>query len=867
MTVVTVLEGELLSAQPTVTGAELAANGSLFPVETLGRIYGVTGDELLNLLNPEASQQAYTSDATLTANDIDLLLTNYLAAGLVTLTLPQATVGAAFSGSRQSDQPFRFRPYGAEKFLGGDPGGYLEILDYGDIAGYCYIAGQWTIYAESQANVWRLENGFQGVSRALGVYRVKDFGADRTGSVDSTAAIQACRTQAFASPTPATILFDPGDYLVTNASLIEAFDDLTVSGYGATIVVPSSGVTVRDASATDTYTYDNGLIYKTDGDVSNLKVLGLTLETALNTVSLIGIGDSGSTAGSIVGSDISIEDCRQEGGNAWTIIGCRNLKIERNTIMDTYSTSLFVPNNENTSIRANTLEFIGVDRAYADWNNVAAISGNNNKSLTVENNRIEASGGTTIIIRAAQKPITDICIRGNTLLTCGQSAIEARVRSDATNNSYLRNVTVTGNSIHGFLCAKHATTLTVAAAAAALTVTVASTEGFDSGSTISILLADASTHTTTINGTPVGFVVTITVAIPAAGASNGAAVSVGASNHNGIDVGTDKSAYKANGIIVSDNVVNFISQQETWDVANFEVDGSANIHKSKNRNPGSAHGILIFGTGVSGAVEDFVVNGNTILHCPRCAIETSYAVNGTISGNTFRRNGWQRDASNVPYGSAHAIFTSISAVVNITNNTVHENNPGCDGAASSRTVIVQTTDSYLINVTDNVLSSNDTLTAASSWNATGIGFTCGAATFTLDGFTTRTCQTYASGNRVFGTYFGLVTGGVGSNYRHYSSAGFLTVKEDDYVAVITATNTALIGATTILAAHTGALITITLPNPSLIPNQTVVVKHQGLSANNAAIATAAGTINGVATIATDAWATYRAVGSVWEQIV
>lgn len=155
MTVVNVLEGELLSDQPTVTGAQLAINGSLFPVQTLGRIYGVTGAELLNLLNPEAAQQAYVADQTLTANDIDLLLTNYLAAGLVTLTLPQAEVGQAFSASRQTDQPFRLKPYGAQKFLGGDPSGYLEILDFGDVAGYCYLAGEWTIYADS--TLWVLE--------------------------------------------------------------------------------------------------------------------------------------------------------------------------------------------------------------------------------------------------------------------------------------------------------------------------------------------------------------------------------------------------------------------------------------------------------------------------------------------------------------------------------------------------------------------------------------------------------------------------------------------------------------------------------------------------------------------------------------
>jgi hypothetical protein len=799
------------------------------------------------------TQYDYVTSTVLTAAQDGALITNSGSPNAITLTLPPAVAGMEFAIQRVSPYAVTVEPDGSDTIRGGAGAILLQSRSTTVLA--CRADGAWEIVIGSSERV----------------FVVDDFGASGDGTTDDTAAIKAARNAAAASSIAPTLLFRAGGrYRVLDASLIEAFDGLTVSGYGATIYVPSVGVTVRDASATDTYTYDNGLIYKTDGDVSRLTVEGLTLETDLATVGLIGIGDSGTTGGSIVGADIKIMDCRQDGGNSWVVVGCQNLAIHGCYISDTTSTALFVPNNENTKISGNRIEFVGVDRAYADWANVAAISGNNNKHITIENNHIEATGGTSILIRAASKPITDVVIRGNTLTSCGLSGIEARVRSNASANSYLRNVNISGNVIHGFLCANISTTLTAAAITGAATLTVASIEGLDDDATISIVLSDASVHTTTINGTPTGSTVTLTDVVAAPGALNGALVTAGSCNHNGIDVGTDKSAYEARDIVVSGNVVNFLSPQETWNNTDYDVDGSANIHKAKNNDLGSAHGILIFGTGVSGPVEDFAVTGNTVTHCPTVGILTSYAINGTISGNSLHRNGWQRDASDIPYGSAHGVFCSISAAVNVTGNTIRENNPGCDGAASARTVVIQSTDSYLINVCDNVVLGNDTTTAGDAWSAVAVGFTCNAAGFTLTAFATAapTCSTFVSGNRVAGTYFGLTGGGAGTHVRHYSAQGFLTVKDDDYIATITAASgvAVLPGVTTVLGARTSTTMAFSIPNPALVPGQTVTIKHQGLGAGDITLSAAAGTINGATTIAADTWAAYRAVGSVWEQI-
>lgn len=793
----------------------------------------------------------YTTSATLSATQDGAVITNLGAVADITLTLPAAVAGMEITIQRVAPYLVTISADGTDNIQGSL--GPKLIQSRSTLVLACSVSGTWEVVIGSSERA----------------FIVDDFGASGDGTTDDTAAVQACRAAAAASAVAPTILFRAGGrYKVTNSSLIEAFDGLTVSGYGATIYVPSSGVTVRDASATDTYVYDNGLIYKTDGDVSNLKIEGLTLDTDLSTVSLVQIGDSGSTGGSIVGENITIRDCAQDGGNSWIVIGARNVEITNNRIADTSAGALFIPNNENAAVRGNRFEYINVNRAETDWNNSAAIGGNNNKHLTVENNHIEATGGTSIIIRAASKPITDITIKGNTLTKCGLSGIEARVRSDASANSYLRNVNISGNVIHGFLCAKVSTTLGAAAITGASTITVGANENIDDGATISITLSDASIHTTTVNGTPVGTTVTLTDVVAAPGAANGALVTCGSANHNGIDVGTDKTGYAAGGIVVSGNVVNFLSPDESWNGSDLDVDGSGNIHKTKNNDPGGAHGIVIFGADVNGPVDDFAVTGNTIQYCPTVGILTSMARNGTISGNSLRRNGWQRDASDIPYTSAHGIFCSVSALVDVVGNTVHENNPGCDGAASARTSIVQATDSYLVNISNNVLSSNDTTTAADSWNAVGVGFTCAAATFTLTGFTSRTCSAFVSGNRVFGTYFGLTGGGAGTNVRHYSSAGFLTVKDDDHVATITAESgvAVLPGVTTVLGARTSTTMAFSIPSPALVPGQSITVKHQGLGAGDITLSAAAGSINGATTIAADGYATYRAVGSVWEQI-
>ncbi len=114
-------------------------------------------------LDPDAVQAQLAlddADSSLTSDDQDAILTNLLATAVRTHTLQPATVGDVVTVKDILGSPFRFQPYGAESFEGGDPSGYVEVSNFAEVSFYCYAAGKWGIFTSGHANGWRLENGF-----------------------------------------------------------------------------------------------------------------------------------------------------------------------------------------------------------------------------------------------------------------------------------------------------------------------------------------------------------------------------------------------------------------------------------------------------------------------------------------------------------------------------------------------------------------------------------------------------------------------------------------------------------------------------------------------------------------------------------
>lgn len=215
-----------------------------------GKTAKATIDILIQAINASTTQKAYYADATLAAADLTPVLTNYLAPGAVKLTLPPATVGLFFDAARLTNASLKVKPYGGESFIGGDPGGYLEVIDYGVVQGFCFVAGQWTIYAESHANVWRLENGYQGVDKHLGWYNIVSYGADPTGVADSTAAVNAAHIAA-ENATPKGLVVAPiGKYkLASTVTLRASMHGLGGNGYTANFARAVFVPTITDGTA------------------------------------------------------------------------------------------------------------------------------------------------------------------------------------------------------------------------------------------------------------------------------------------------------------------------------------------------------------------------------------------------------------------------------------------------------------------------------------------------------------------------------------------------------------------------------------------------------------------------------------------
>jgi len=453
-------------------------------------------------------------------------------------------------------------------------------------------------------------------------------------------------------------------------------------------------------------------------------------------------------------------------------------------------------NNEHIKVTGNHFEYIGVTRDEVTWTNVAAFVGNNSKYLTIERNHFEATGGTAILIRAADKPLIGLKIQGNTLVNCGFGAIYAEVASFASSNSYLSDVSISDNIVMGYMCR------------------------------------------------PLG------------------------DNHDAISVGTQTTLYPASGINITDNVINFLSPAETWNATTNVVSGGVNTLKANSATVGAASGIQVYGKDASTPVTDVVISGNNIRHAPQRGITTAFGVNITTTNNKMRRCGFNRDGSNVPFSSAHGIFSSVCALHSITGNTIHEQNPGCDGTASVRTIPIYSTDDYMTQIVDNTINGNDTAVDTSAWNLAAIGVASTAANTTMTGFTTRQCRTIVSRNQVYGTFFGLRPAD-GTHVRLLSSFGLLTVKDDDFICVTTAlTMTVEKGVTTVLAARTSGTQEITLPDPTYLTGTEVLVKHLGLGTGLVTILAAAGTFFPAAPTLADTgqFKTFRANGTVWQQV-
>lgn len=342
-------------------------------------------------------------------------------------------------------------------------------------------------------------------------------------------------------------------------------------------------------------------------------------------------------------------------------------------------------------------------------------------------------------------------------------------------------------------------------------------------------------------------------------------------DHSGAQIAISKTGgATVRGATIKGVQIDYCSPDETFNESTFVIAGSYNTAKNvEATSVGTTYGVQISGNDANSVIYGGVIEGNTVLHAKNSSILADHCAGGHVIGNTTEWGGWGRDTgTGVPNQPAHGIYLNVSAEVDISHNTIRQNNAGCTGSASIRSQLIRCVDSYDTHVHGNNLRGNDTTVAGSAWNYSPIGF--GGSAFTLTGYTSRTCSIKIGRNNIYGTYTRL-RGSADEQHvvRTGGSIGIITVYDDDLVVTNTdLTQTIGEGVTMVIAARTSGTQTITLPDPTYLTGTRVTVKHAGLGTGLVTIATAAGTIWPALPVLANVgdFGIWQANGTVWEQI-
>jgi hypothetical protein len=342
-------------------------------------------------------------------------------------------------------------------------------------------------------------------------------------------------------------------------------------------------------------------------------------------------------------------------------------------------------------------------------------------------------------------------------------------------------------------------------------------------------------------------------------------------DHSGVQIAIAKTGgATCRGATIKGVQVDYCSPDETFNESTFVIASSYNTAKNAAATTvGTTYGIQVSGNDADSIIYGGLIEGCSVIHAKNSSILADHMAGGQVVGNTTEWGGWGRDTgTGVPNTSAHGIYVNVTAELDVSHNTIRHNNAGCTGLASIRSQLIRCLDSYDTHVHGNNLRSNDTTTAGSSWNYSPIGF--GGSTFTMTGYTSRTCSIKVGRNNIFGTWSRLRGSGDEQHVvRTGGSTGIITVYDDDLVVTNTdTTQTIGEGVTMVMAARTSGTQTLTLPDPTYCTGTKVTVKHAGLGTGLVTIAAAAGTLWPALPVLANVgdYGTWLANGTVWELV-
>lgn len=270
------------------------------------------------LLGDPAAQLQLTVDTALTADQLLVPINNYGATALTTHHLPEAVVGRYAEFNRIADYNIRLQPATGERFREGSANEYLEVLA-GTVTIKCIVAGIWDIVSSGDANGWRLENGYSGISEYLGVINVLHYGAKFDGVTDDGPAINAANDAAFVAKKP--VLYPAGTAGILTPVLIKA--PMVCSGGNSprtNNLIPLYGTRFLNLGITGTTANIAGITVGTTTTITTTAAHGFTTGTPVYITGITGTQLNGCVAQIVVTgtTTFTLTDTATTGYTAWS---------------------------------------------------------------------------------------------------------------------------------------------------------------------------------------------------------------------------------------------------------------------------------------------------------------------------------------------------------------------------------------------------------------------------------------------------------------------------------------------------------------------------------------------------------------------
>lgn len=268
------------------------------------------------------------------------------------------------------------------------------------------------------------------------VYNVLDFGADPTGTDDSTAAINAAIVSANAAGGGA-VYFPSGLYVIGTTTYVTLLSNVSLIGDG-----PSSKIKLANSSPVSAALSAITAVSRTNISIKNLYFDG----NRANQIGLVGL--------------VRIDACSYIEVTGNTMVNCNNVCVyfvngssdiicNDNIMIDSNGTNIKLGHeNKNVIIDGNVLEDTGTFVAHSDGFIMTRFGTTTQNNIVISNNIIRSPLGSGAVLGIWLRSGNNVVISGNTIEV--QDGVGIQVQNEASMNDLciVGNINKSAAAIH-----------------------------------------------------------------------------------------------------------------------------------------------------------------------------------------------------------------------------------------------------------------------------------------------------------------------------------------------------------------------------------------------------------------------------------